>query len=176
MGIEDTLAANAEARAGAALATEGAALAAAQRRLAWRGAWAGAAGAVLVQAALLGALGWGLETGASGLGLAVLGLFLAVAAAESIGTLPRAGTTLAIAAASARRLFEAADTPAPVAEPVTPAELPAGYALRLEHIRFAWTPDRPPVFEDWPWKCRRAPGWPCSVPPAPASRASPRCC
>ncbi|MBC4015296.1 thiol reductant ABC exporter subunit CydC [Siccirubricoccus deserti] len=148
MGIEDTLAANAEARAGAALATEGAALAAAQRRLAWRGAWAGAAGAVLVQAALLGALGWGLETGASGLGLAVLGLFLAVAAAESIGTLPRAGTTLAIAAASARRLFEAADTPAPVAEPVTPAELPAGYALRLEHIRFAWTPDRPPVFED----------------------------
>ena len=76
LGVEDVLAANGEAAAGAALAREAAALAAAQRGLGWRAAWAGAAGTLLVQAALLGALAWGLSVGAEGAALAVLGLFL----------------------------------------------------------------------------------------------------
>lgn len=147
IGIEDTLAANAEARAGAALAREGEALAAAQRGLAWRGALAGAAGSLLVQAALLGALGWGLAAGSSATALAVLALFLAVAAAEPLGIMPRAGAALAAAGAGARRLFEAADAPPPVAEPAVPAEEPEGYAIRFEGVDFAWAPDRPPVFE-----------------------------
>ncbi|MFZ4408198.1 MAG: thiol reductant ABC exporter subunit CydC, partial [Paracraurococcus sp.] len=113
LGVEDVLAANAEAAAAATLAGEAASLARAQRGLGWRAAWAGAAGVLLVQAALLGALAWGLATGAEGAALAVLGLFLGVAAAESIGLLPRAGVSLAQAAAGARRLFELADAPPP---------------------------------------------------------------
>jgi ATP-binding cassette subfamily C protein CydC len=146
-GLEDTLAANAEARASAALAREGAGLAAAQRRLAWRAAWAGAAGAVLVQAALLGALAWGLAAGAAGAAMAALALFLAVAAAEALGLLPRAGAALAAAAAGAGRLFQAADAPVPVPDPAVPAAASAGHAIRLEGVRFRWAPDRPPVFD-----------------------------
>jgi ATP-binding cassette subfamily C protein CydC len=147
IGIEDTLAANGEAAAGAALAREATSLGQAQRRLAGRAAMAGAAGTLLTQAALLGALAWGLAAGSSGTALAVLALFLALATAESIGILPRAGTALAAAAAGARRLFEAADATPPMAEPAAPAELPAGHAIRIEGLGFAWAPDRPPVFE-----------------------------
>lgn len=147
-GIEDTLAANGEARAAARVAAEGAALAAAQARLAGRGAWGGAIGALLTQAALLGALGWGLAAGEGALAAALLAVFLAVAAAESLGLMPRAGAALAAAAAGARRLFEAADTAEPVPDPLTPAAPPIGHALRLSGITFAWAPDRPAVFTD----------------------------
>lgn len=150
LGLEDTLAAGAEPRAAARLSAEAAVLGAAQRRLAWRAAAAGVAGALLVQAALLGALAWGLAQpeGAGTAAIAVLGLFLAIAAGESLGLLPRAGVALAAAASGARRLFEAADAPVPVPDPVAPAPLPEGFALRLEGVGFAWAPDRPAVFED----------------------------
>jgi len=147
-GLEDTLAANAEARAGATLAREAGLLAQAQRGLAWRAAGAGALGGLLVQAGLLGALAWGLASGASpAANLAILGIFLAIAAADALGALPRAGIALAAAAAGARRLFEAADAPPPVAEPREPAPLPAGHAIRFEAVRFAWTPGAPPVLD-----------------------------
>ncbi|RKK01814.1 ATP-binding cassette domain-containing protein, partial [Teichococcus wenyumeiae] len=55
-------------------------------------------------------------------------------------------TALAAAGAGARRLFEAADTPPPVAEPATPAAPPKGYALKVEGLHFAWNQDRDPVF------------------------------
>ncbi len=103
IGIEDTLAANAEGLAGAALADEARQLGRAQRRLAGRAALAGAAGTVLSQAALLAALAWGLGGGAPG--MTVLALVLVLATAESVGILPRAGTALAAAAAGARRLL-----------------------------------------------------------------------
>ncbi|HWT07734.1 MAG TPA: ATP-binding cassette domain-containing protein, partial [Roseomonas sp.] len=44
-------------------------------------------------------------------------------------------------------LFEAADTPEAVSDPAAPAALPAGHALRLSGVTFAWAPDRPAVFE-----------------------------
>ncbi|MES2713721.1 MAG: hypothetical protein V4653_19255, partial [Pseudomonadota bacterium] len=69
---------------------------------------------------------------------AVLGVFLAVASAEALGLMPRAGASIAAASAAGARLFEAADTAPPVAEPTTPATLPTGHALRLEGVRFAW--------------------------------------
>lgn len=144
-GIEDTLAAGAEGRAASRAAAEGAALAAAQRNLARRASWGGAAGMVLTQAAMLGALAYGLAT--EGAAAAVLGLFLAIAAAEAFGLMPRAGAALAAAGASARRLFEAADQPAPVAEPAVPAPLPKGHAIRVEGVHFSWAPNRPPVFD-----------------------------
>ena len=146
-GIEDTLAANGEPRAAARVAEEGAALAAAQRSLARRASLGGAAGALLTQAAMLGALAYGLAMGEGGVAAAVLGLFLATAAAEAMGLMPRAGAALAAAGASARRLFEAADQPAPVVEPTHPAPMPAGHAIRVEGVHFAWAPDRAPVFD-----------------------------
>lgn len=156
LGLEDTLAANGEAAAAATLRGQAAALAAAQRRLASGSAAAGALGGLLVQAGLLGALAWGLAWGvavqAPGQGdrvaLVVLGLFLALAAADSLGFLPRAGVALAAAAAGARRLFEAADATPPVAEPTAPMPLPEGHAIRVEGLRFAWGPDQPAVFQD----------------------------
>ncbi|WP_343894906.1 ATP-binding cassette domain-containing protein, partial [Craurococcus roseus] len=108
-----------------------------------------AAGALLVQAALLGSLAWGIASGGDGARavLAVAAVFLLAATAEPMGMLPRAGASLAAAAAAARRLFEAADTRAPVAEPWdAPAAMPAGHAVRFEGVGFAWAPDRPPVF------------------------------
>ncbi|WP_246503645.1 thiol reductant ABC exporter subunit CydC [Plastoroseomonas arctica] len=146
-GMEDTLAANAEARAGARVAAEGAALAEAERRVAREAAIGGAAGAVLIRLALLGALGWGLAMGAEGMAPAVLAVFLAVASAEALGLMPRAGASIAAAAAAGARLFEAADTAPPVSDPATPAAAPIGHALGVEAVRFAWTPDRAPVFE-----------------------------
>lgn len=148
LGLEDTLAANAEPRAAARLDEAGRALAATQDRLSRRSAWGGATGSLLAQAALLGALGYGLAGGPGAVGATIIGLFLALAAGEVLAALPRAGTALAAAGASAHRLFEAADTPPPVAEPEHPAEAPSGHALRAEGVRFAWAPDRAPVFED----------------------------
>lgn len=146
-GIEDTLAANAEPRAARRVAQEGAALAAAEHRLTARAAMGGAAGSLLTRAALLGAIAWGLAIGDVGIGPAVIAAFLAVAAAEALGLMPRAGAALAAAGAAARRLFEAADTPVPVPDPAAPAALPERHALRVEGLHFAWAPDRPPVFD-----------------------------
>jgi ATP-binding cassette subfamily C protein CydC len=108
---------------------------------------------LLVQAALLGTLAWALagapwRGAAEEAALAVLALFCAVAAGEVLGLLPRAGVSLAVAASSARRLFDAADAPVPVPDPASPAAPPEGFALRIEQVRFAWAPDRAPVFED----------------------------
>ncbi|WP_372619664.1 thiol reductant ABC exporter subunit CydC [Falsiroseomonas sp.] len=146
-GIEDTLSAGAERIAAQRVAEEGATLSAAQRLLARRGAWGGAAGMILTQAAMLVAIGWGLAIGQEGVAGAVLGLFLATAAAEALGLMPRAGAALAAAGASARRLFEAADATPPVAEPESPAPMPAGHAIRVEAVHFSWSPERPPVFD-----------------------------
>jgi ATP-binding cassette subfamily C protein CydC len=66
VGLEDTLAANAEARAGAALEREAAALDRGRRAVARRGALGGAAGTLLVQASLLGAVAWGLAAEGAG--------------------------------------------------------------------------------------------------------------
>ncbi len=146
-GLEDTLAANAEARALARLQAADASLMTAQRDLSRQSATAGTLGSFLTQIAVLAALGWGLFAGAPGAALAVLALFLAIAAAEALGLIPRAGAMLAAAAASARRLFEAADTAPPVAEPAQPKPLPDGNDLVLSGVTFGWRPDAPPVLE-----------------------------
>lgn len=146
-GLEDTLAANAEARALARLQAADTALITAQRRLSMRSAAAGTAGTLLTQAAVLAALGWGLAAGASGAALAVLALFLGIAAAEALGLMPRAGSMLAAAGAGARRLFEAADSMPPVTEPTAPVPLPASNDLVLGGVTFGWRIDAPPVLD-----------------------------
>ena len=154
LGLAETLSNQAEGAAAARLAQATAAMHAAEARLARRGAIGGAAGFLLAQLAMLGALGWALAqaadgglAGTTGAGLAILALFMALAATEMLGLVPRAGTALAAAGAAARRLFTLADTPAPVAEPAMsaagPAARPAGHAVRFEGVAFAWAPDRP---------------------------------
>lgn len=144
-GLEDTLAANAEGRAAQRLAEADRTMMAAQRRLVARGAWAGAAGQLLTQFALIGGLAWGLMAGGPGAALAVLALFLGIAAAEMLGLMPRAGSALAAAGAGARRLFEAADTTPPVAEPAAPAPLPEASDIVFERVSFAWSEGAPAV-------------------------------
>jgi len=145
-GLEDTLANNGEAAVIRRIEAAAATLTVAQRGLARRNAMAGAAGSLLGQGALLGALGYGLAGGEGALWGSVLGAFLALAAAEPFAALPRAGIAIATAGASARRLFVAADRPVPVPDPPAPAKTPAGHALRIDGLVFAWAPDRPPVF------------------------------
>ena len=147
LGMEDVLSNNGEARAGARLAEAGHAQSLAEGQASRIGTLGGAAGALLAQAALLGALAWGLAGGAGAAALAVPALFLALAAAESLATLPRAGLALAGAGAAARRLLEAADAPVPAPDPATPAPLPPGHAIRMRDIRFAWEAEREPVLD-----------------------------
>ena len=71
-----------------------------------------------------------------------------LAAFEAVGGLPRAGALAGHAAAAAARVLEAAEAPAPVADPARPAPLPAGTALRFEGVAFRLAaPDRPAVFD-----------------------------
>jgi ATP-binding cassette subfamily C protein CydC len=78
---------------------------------------------------------------------ALAGVFLTVAAFEAIGGLPRAGALAGHAAAAARRVLEAAQAPASVAEPTRPVTPPSGTGLRFEGVRFRWRPDHPLVFD-----------------------------
>ncbi len=153
LGLPETLSANAEARAAARLGAATTTMHTAEARLSGRAAIGAASGFFLAQLALIGALAWALATGATGGGLAVLGLFMALAAAEVLGLVPRAGAALAGAGAAARRLFALADTPAPVAESAAPAAMPAGNAVRFDAVRFAWDSTRGPVLDgfdlDW---------------------------
>lgn len=147
VGLEDTLAANAEPRAMARMEEAAALLAKAQRRLARRIALSGAMGSLLTQGAMLAALAWGLAAGPDWVPVSVLAIFLSLAASETLALMPRAGAAMAAAGASASRLFEAADSPPPVAEPLAPAAAPKGHAIVIRDLRFAWAPDRPPVFD-----------------------------
>ena len=67
---------------------------------------------------------------------AVTFTFLAVAAFEAIGGLPRAGALAGHAAAAARRVLAAAQRPASVADPIRPHPAPSGSTLRFEAIAF----------------------------------------
>ncbi len=119
-----------------------AALLGAQRDVAGRVALAGAGALLCAQMAILAVL---VSAGTIPTG-AILAAFLAVAAFEAIGGLPRAGALAGYAAAAARRVLTAAETPPPVPDPARPAAPPAGAALRFEGVHFRW-PDHPPVFD-----------------------------
>jgi ATP-binding cassette subfamily C protein CydC len=141
-GLREVRAFGAEGRMLALIQSREAALFAAQDGLARRGAAAQAAALLCGQAALLAlllALGIHPEL--------VAALFLAVAAFEAVGGLPRAGVLAGHAAAAASRVIAAAKGPAPVPDPAVPAKLPASSALRFENIHHRWQPDRPPVFD-----------------------------
>jgi ATP-binding cassette subfamily C protein CydC len=115
----------------------------AQRDLARRGAFNGAAAFLCAQGGILAAL---LAAGAHPAQAALLA-FLAVAAFEAVGGLPRAGVMAGLAAAAAARVLEAADAPPVLPDPAHPVALPRGSALSFEGVHFGWARDRPAVFE-----------------------------
>ena len=135
-GLREVRAFAAEGRMLALVQAREAALLSAQHALAWRVAVAGALAFLCGQAALLAALA---HEG-------IVAVFLVVAGFEAIGGLPRAGALLGHAAAAARRVLEAADTPVPVPDPEVSASMPEGTRLRFEGVGFRWSVDRPLVF------------------------------
>ncbi|HEY5300407.1 MAG TPA: thiol reductant ABC exporter subunit CydC, partial [Acetobacteraceae bacterium] len=142
-GLREVRAFGAEGRMLAAVQAREAALLGAQREVAGRTALAGAGALVCGQAAILAIL---ISAGAAPAGV-VAAVFLSVAAFEAVGGLPRAGALAGHAAAAARRVLEAAEMPAPVAEPARPAKAPSGAALRFEGVHFRWRFDHPVVFD-----------------------------
>jgi ATP-binding cassette subfamily C protein CydC len=142
-GLREVRAFAAEGRMLATVQAREAALLAAQHDLARRGALAGAGAFLCAQAGILAVL----LTAAAHPARVVPLAFLAFAAFESVGGLPRAGVAAGQAAAAARRVLEAAEGPAAVPDPAAPALPPNGGALRFEAVRFAWAADRAPVFD-----------------------------
>lgn len=142
-GLREVRAFSAEGRMLASVQAREAALFGAQHDLSRRTAFAGALAFLCAQAAILAVL---LAAGTNPVGV-VASAFLAVAAFEAVGGLPRAGALAGHAAAAARRVLAIADAPVPVPDPAQPAPLPPGFTLRFEAVQFRWLPDRPPVFD-----------------------------
>ncbi len=142
-GLREVRAFGAEGRMLAGVQAREAALLGAQREVARRTALAGTSALLCAQVAVLAVLA---SSGAKPAG-AVAAAFLSIAAFEAIGGLPRAGALAGHAAAAARRVLEAAETPPAVADPAIPEPLPSGAALRFEGVRFRWREDRKLVFD-----------------------------
>jgi len=80
----------------------------------------------------------------------LLGLLalLALAAFEGVAPLPAAARQMAACAASAARLQEIVETPAPTPDPAAPRPLPAGpVALEAHAVRLAFDPTGPAVLD-----------------------------
>ncbi len=139
-GLREVRAFGAEGRMLAAVQAREGSLLAAQRDQAHAGAAANAAAFLCGQAAILTAL-W-----LSDRHDAAVMVFLAVAAFEAVGGLPRAGALAGLSVAAARRVLGAAEGAITVADPPTPAIPPPGSALRFEGVAFRWRADLPALF------------------------------
>jgi len=139
-GMREVKAFGAEGRMLAAVQAREGSLLAAQREQAHAGAGANAAAFVCGQAAILASL-W-----LSDRHDAAVMVFLAVAAFEAVGGLPRAGALAGLSVAAARRVLGAAEGAIEVADPRSPAPPPTGSALRFEGVAFRWRQDRPALF------------------------------
>lgn len=146
-GLRTLAACGALPMAAARFAGDDAALIAAQRRVAMLSGRAAAAGLLLAQGALLGALGFAVLAWQSGGATpwVAAALLVVVAALEPIGALPRAGEALATSAAAARRLREASELRAPVADPASVGAAPCDGSLLVRGLCFAWTPPHGPA-------------------------------
>jgi ATP-binding cassette subfamily C protein CydC len=138
-GLREVRAFAAEGRMLATVQSREAALLSAQRAMATRTALAGAASFLCAQLALLAVL----AAAGTDPAAAVAASFLVIAAFEATSGLTRAGALAGHASAAAARVLDAADAPVPVPDPLDPAPMPAGSAIRFEQVSFRWLPDRP---------------------------------
>jgi ATP-binding cassette subfamily C protein CydC len=146
-GLREARAFGAEHRLLAEVQSREVAHQAALDELAGRGALAQAVAFLCAQAALLVVLVAAALRGRADPVSMVAVVFLVVAAFEAVGLLPRAGALAGHAAASARRVLDAAAGPIADPPPAQPAALPMGTSLRFEQVRFSWSAGRPPVFD-----------------------------
>jgi ATP-binding cassette subfamily C protein CydC len=142
-GLRDVRAYGMEGRMLADVQSREAAMLAAQHTAARRAAIAGVGSFLCAQAAILVVL---LKAGEHPAAAATLA-FLTVAAFEAVSGLPRAGALAGHASAAAARVLDAAAGEVALPDPVTPAALPAGSALRFDAVHFRWQPDRSEVFD-----------------------------
>jgi ATP-binding cassette, subfamily C, bacterial CydC len=142
-GLREVRAFSAEGRMLAVVQAREAALLATQRELAGKSSIASAAALLCGQATILAVL---TMAGTQPV-IAVIALFMLVAAFEAAGSLPRAGVLAGHAAAAAHRVLEAAEAPVPVPDPSHAAAVPTGFSLRFEGVHFRWQPERPLVFD-----------------------------
>jgi thiol reductant ABC exporter CydC subunit len=70
-----------------------------------------------------------------------------VASFEAILPLPQAFQYLEASLEAGRRLFQIVDTEPAVSEPTTPSVAPSQYDLRVENLRFSYSPDQPPALD-----------------------------
>ena len=142
-GLREVRAYGAEGRMLAAVQAREAALLQAQRGVARGASLAQAAASVCGAAALLAVL----VLVPTGGGMLAVPLFLTLAAFELVAGMPRAGALAGYAAAAASRVLALTGAPAAAPDPVLPAALPPGTAIRFEGVGFRWQPDRPPVLD-----------------------------
>jgi ATP-binding cassette, subfamily C, bacterial CydC len=142
-GLREVRAFSAEGRMLATMQARETALLSAQQALASRTTLAGAGAFLCGQIAIFAVL---VAAGANP-AVAVATVFLVVATFEAVSVLPRAGALAGHAAASARRVLEAAEAAPAVPDPPAPRPLPAGFTLRFENVHFRWRPNAPPVFD-----------------------------
>ncbi len=116
----------------------------AERRLARRLALVGGIASLCGLLALLLVLA---QVGRENLAVVLVAVLVLTTAFETAAGLARAGAAAGLASASAERLVDVADRPAPSADPATPAAIPAGSALRFEAVRFGWDDRRTPTLD-----------------------------
>ncbi len=117
----------------------------AQRELAGRISRLNMFGFLVAQAGILAALLIGLAAPPVA---AVVAVFVLIASFEAVQAMPRAGVLLGQSRAAASLVVAAAQAPAPVPDPATPASLPASHGLTFERVGFRYGDDLPWVFEN----------------------------
>lgn len=142
-GLREVKVYGAEGRMLAAIQAQESRLFGAERMLAARAGAMQAVSFLAAQAALLAVL---LIHGAHPVAI-VIAVFVAIAAFEAVGAMPRAGVIAGRASAAATRVLEAVEAPPRVADPASPATMPVAHGLSFDEVTFRWSATLPPVFD-----------------------------
>ncbi|GAB4458547.1 MAG: thiol reductant ABC exporter subunit CydC [Anaerolineae bacterium] len=150
LGAADLIAFGQEARQVERIAALSADLIARQRCMAWIAGLQGALGSLSVSLAVLAVL-WAAIPIVEGIDLAVLAL-ATLASFEAVLPLPAAFQNLESSLEAMRRLTEIIDAEPAVADPATPAALPANlrqgaFDLTVEGLRFRYADGAPPALD-----------------------------
>ena len=149
-GLSEVLLARAEHRQVAAAMAVGGVLIGQQRRQAWIGSIAGAAGGLVSRLALWGALVVAIPLvgtgGLSGPELAMVALFV-VASFEAVAPLPAAWMSLGESLGAALRVFAIVDAAPAIVEPAEGARAPAGFAIYIRDLRLRYAEEAPWVLD-----------------------------
>jgi ATP-binding cassette subfamily C protein CydC len=145
-GLREVKVYAAEGRMLAQIQAREAGLLAAQRDLVKQSSGLNALALIGAQGAVLLAILAGLVSGAPV--VALIAVFVLIAAFEAVSGLPRAGLMYGQAEAAAARVVAAAEAGPVVPEPAAPFPMPGSHAVAFDHVSFRYGPDLPYVFEN----------------------------